>query len=107
MKNDIHPDYHFINVKLTDGSVIKMRSTWGNEERRYRLILTQVRIQPGPVAASDYLIKVAAYLSLRKNTKVWVSELLNLRKFKRAAPSSGFFVLYIFQCVTKRIAREA
>ena len=31
MKNDIHPDYHFINVKLTDGSVIKMRSTWGNE----------------------------------------------------------------------------
>jgi large subunit ribosomal protein L31 len=31
MKKDIHPDYHFINVKLTDGSVIKTRSTWGSE----------------------------------------------------------------------------
>ena len=31
MKKDIHPDYHFINVKLTDGSVVQMRSTWGNE----------------------------------------------------------------------------
>ncbi|WP_137700055.1 50S ribosomal protein L31 [Marimonas lutisalis] len=31
MKKDIHPDYHFIDVKMTDGTVIKMRSTWGNE----------------------------------------------------------------------------
>ena len=31
MKKDIHPDYHLINVKLTDGSVVQMRSTWGNE----------------------------------------------------------------------------
>ena len=31
MKKDIHPDYHFINVKLTDGSVVQMRSTWGSE----------------------------------------------------------------------------
>lgn len=29
MKANIHPDYHFINVTLTDGSVVKMRSTWG------------------------------------------------------------------------------
>ncbi len=31
MKNDIHPDYHFINVKMTDGSIIKMKSTYGAE----------------------------------------------------------------------------
>ena len=31
MKKDIHPDYHFIDVKMTDGTIIKMRSTWGNE----------------------------------------------------------------------------
>ena len=31
MKKDIHPDYHFINVKLTDGSIVKMRSTWGKD----------------------------------------------------------------------------
>lgn len=31
MKSEIHPDYHFIDVKMTDGTIIKMRSTWGNE----------------------------------------------------------------------------
>ncbi|MCE8509806.1 50S ribosomal protein L31 [Ruegeria pomeroyi] len=31
MKNDIHPDYHLIDVKLTDGTVIQMKSTWGKE----------------------------------------------------------------------------
>jgi len=29
MKKDIHPDYHFIDVKLTDGTVVQMRSTYG------------------------------------------------------------------------------
>lgn len=31
MKNEIHPDYHEISVALTDGSVVKMRSTYGAE----------------------------------------------------------------------------
>ena len=31
MKADIHPDYHDINVKMTDGTVLKMRSTYGKE----------------------------------------------------------------------------
>lgn len=31
MKQDIHPEYHDINVKLTDGTLIKMRSTYGAE----------------------------------------------------------------------------
>ena len=31
MKKDIHPDYHVINVKLTDGSSVEMRSTYGSE----------------------------------------------------------------------------
>lgn len=29
MKKDIHPDYHMIDVKLVDGTVVQMRSTWG------------------------------------------------------------------------------
>ena len=29
MKKDIHPDYHEINVVLTDGSTYTTRSTWG------------------------------------------------------------------------------
>lgn len=27
MKNEIHPDYHFVDVKLSDGSSIKIKST--------------------------------------------------------------------------------
>ena len=29
MKSDIHPDYHEITVKMTDGSTFTTRSTWG------------------------------------------------------------------------------
>lgn len=31
MKTDIHPDYHTITVKLTDGTTYQTRSTWGAE----------------------------------------------------------------------------
>ena len=31
MKKDLHPDYHMIEVKLTDGTTYKTRSTWGKE----------------------------------------------------------------------------
>ena len=31
MKADTHPDYHFIDVKMTDGTIVKMRSTWGKD----------------------------------------------------------------------------
>ena len=29
MKKDTHPDYHEINVVMTDGTSYKTRSTWG------------------------------------------------------------------------------
>ncbi|WP_340107871.1 50S ribosomal protein L31 [Pikeienuella sp. HZG-20] len=31
MKKDIHPDYHTIDVKMLNGDVVKMRSTYGAE----------------------------------------------------------------------------
>ncbi|SLN60783.1 50S ribosomal protein L31 [Roseovarius litorisediminis] len=31
MKKDIHPDYHMIDVKMTDGTIVQMRSTYGKE----------------------------------------------------------------------------
>ncbi|MEM7745057.1 MAG: 50S ribosomal protein L31 [Pseudomonadota bacterium] len=37
MKADIHPDYHVIEVKMTDGSSVQMRSTWGNENETLTL----------------------------------------------------------------------
>lgn len=30
MKKDTHPDYHVIDVKMTNGDVVQMRSTWGS-----------------------------------------------------------------------------
>jgi large subunit ribosomal protein L31 len=31
MKSDIHPNYHTINVKMTDGTEFTTRSTWGKD----------------------------------------------------------------------------
>ena len=31
MKKGIPPDYHEIDVKMTDGTILKMKSTWGKE----------------------------------------------------------------------------
>jgi large subunit ribosomal protein L31 len=31
MKAEIHPEYHLINVKMTDGTVFQTKSTWGKE----------------------------------------------------------------------------
>ncbi len=31
MKKEIHPDYHLITVKLTDGSTYETRSTYQNK----------------------------------------------------------------------------
>ena len=32
MKNDLHPDYHFVTVHLADGTEIKTRSTIEGEQ---------------------------------------------------------------------------
>jgi large subunit ribosomal protein L31 len=29
MRDGIHPEYHAISVKMTDGTIIEMKSTWG------------------------------------------------------------------------------
>jgi len=31
MRKNIHPEYHVINVKMTNGDIFQMRSTWGAE----------------------------------------------------------------------------
>ena len=31
MKDGIHPEYHVIDVKMTDGTIVQMKSTWGKE----------------------------------------------------------------------------
>ena len=31
MRDGIHPDYHFIEVKMTDGTTFRSKTTWGKE----------------------------------------------------------------------------
>jgi len=31
MKSDIHPEYHLVDVKLVDGTMVQMKSTYGSE----------------------------------------------------------------------------
>lgn len=31
MKSGIHPDYHALNIKMTDGTIYATRSTYGKE----------------------------------------------------------------------------
>ena len=40
MKKNIHPDYHEIEVVMTDGTIFKTRSTWGkkSDTLKYSLI---------------------------------------------------------------------
>jgi large subunit ribosomal protein L31 len=37
MKKKIHPDYHEIEVVMTDGSTFKTRSTWGKKSDSLKL----------------------------------------------------------------------
>ena len=46
MKKDIHPDYHEINVKMTDGSTFKTFSTYGKEGSE---LILDVDIKSHPV----------------------------------------------------------
>ena len=37
MKKNLHPNYHYIKVEMTDGSQFETRSTWGSEGETLKL----------------------------------------------------------------------
>lgn len=37
MKKGIHPDYHFVNVQLNDGTTYRTRTTYGEAEQKLLL----------------------------------------------------------------------
>lgn len=39
MKQNLHPDYHFINVVMTDGTQYQTRTTWGEADARLQLVI--------------------------------------------------------------------
>ena len=56
MKKETHPDYHIIDVKMTNGDVIQMKSTWGSEGDQLSLDI-------------DPTVHPAACPSSRRNTR--------------------------------------
>ena len=66
MKKDIHPDYHFIDVKMTDGTIIKMRSTYGAEGDQLALDIDP-SAHPAWTGGSSRLMDAGGRVSKFKN----------------------------------------
>lgn len=62
MKKDIHPDYHEINVVMTDGTTYKTRSTWGKEGDTMRLDIDP-KSHPAWTGGSQRLVDVGGQLA--------------------------------------------
>ncbi|MYM56168.1 50S ribosomal protein L31 [Thalassovita mangrovi] len=66
MKADIHPDYHFIEVKMTDGTIVTMRSTWGGEGDTLALDIDPT-VHPAWTGGSSRLLDAGGRVSKFKN----------------------------------------
>jgi large subunit ribosomal protein L31 len=62
MKKDIHPDYHTITVKMTDGTTFETRSTWGKEGDTLQLDIDP-KSHPAWTGAGHRLIDTGGQLS--------------------------------------------
>ncbi|MFA5538421.1 MAG: 50S ribosomal protein L31 [Gemmobacter sp.] len=66
MKKDIHPEYHLIDVKMTDGSVFQVRSTWGKEGDQLALEIDPLA-HPAWTGGSQKLMDTGGRVSKFKN----------------------------------------
>ncbi len=55
MKKDIHPDYHTINVVMTDGTKYQTRSTWGSEGDTLQLDI-DIKTHPAWTGGKGHLV---------------------------------------------------
>ena len=62
MKPDIHPQYHEINVIMTDGTEFKTRTTWGKPGDTMRLDVDP-KSHPAWTGASQKLVDTAGQIS--------------------------------------------
>jgi len=62
MKKDIHPEYHEIDVKMTNGDILKMRSTWGKEGDTLSLDIDPT-VHPAWTGASGRLLDTGGRVS--------------------------------------------
>ncbi|RLQ88698.1 50S ribosomal protein L31 [Notoacmeibacter ruber] len=66
MKADTHPDYHMINVTLTDGTSYQTRSTWGKEGDTLNLDIDP-RTHPAWTGGQQNLVDRGGRVSRFKN----------------------------------------
>ena len=66
MKQGVHPDYHFITVKMTDGSTYQTRSTWGKEGDTLALDIDPT-VHPAWPGGSAKLLDTGGRVSKFKN----------------------------------------
>lgn len=66
MRDAIHPEYHTINVKMTNGTIVQMRSTWGNEGDTLALDIDP-SVHPAWTGGSARLMDTGGRVSKFKN----------------------------------------
>ena len=66
MKTDTHPDYHMINVKMTDGTIFQMKSTWGAEGDQMALDIDPT-VHPAWTGGGGRLLDTGGRVSKFKN----------------------------------------
>ncbi|MBC7675621.1 MAG: 50S ribosomal protein L31 [Rhodoferax sp.] len=66
MKAEIHPDYHTINVKMTDGTIFQTRTTWGKEGDQMSLDIDPT-VHPAWTGGSAKLLDTGGRVSKFKN----------------------------------------
>ncbi|MFN3971308.1 MAG: 50S ribosomal protein L31 [Gemmobacter sp.] len=66
MKDGIHPDYHIINVKMTDGTVFQTKTTWGKDGDSMALDIDP-SVHPAWTGGSAKLLDTGGRVSKFKN----------------------------------------
>ncbi len=66
MRDGIHPDYHMIDVKMTDGTVFQVRTTWGKEGDQMALDIDPLA-HPAWTGGSSRLMDTGGRVSKFKN----------------------------------------
>ncbi|RUS59899.1 50S ribosomal protein L31 [Pseudorhodobacter sp. E13] len=66
MRDGIHPDYHMIDVKMTDGTVFQTRTTWGKEGEQMALDIDPLA-HPAWTGGNSRLMDTGGRVSKFKN----------------------------------------
>ena len=66
MKKGIHPEYHMIDVKMTDGTVFQTKTTWGKEGDQMALDIDPLA-HPAWTGGSTKLMDTGGRVSKFKN----------------------------------------